>query len=349
VPFDSNRWEIQATESKVIEHLGRKTLYLKGGFATINDTPFLDGVIEFDIAFADEQGFMGAVWRLQDTQNYEHFYLRPPHSGHGDANQYQPVFNDVEAWQLYSGEGYGAPVKYEFNQWTRVKIVIAGKYAEVYIKDMEVPVLFVNELKREIKPGKVGLRVSNFAPGYYSNFSVVALSNPPLKGKPKAPAQAPAGTVMSWQVSNVIEGKSLEGKYHLISADKERLIWKRLDCDNTGAVNLARLQGVQQHRNTVFARLIIRSDREQVKKLRFGFSDAVKVYFNDRLISGGSNGFRSRDEHFMGTIGLFDEVYLPLKKGHNELWLAVTETFGGWGVTALFEDPAGINIKERRP
>jgi hypothetical protein len=51
----------------------------------------------------------------------------------------------------------------------------------------------------------------------------------------------------------------------------------------------------------------------------------------------------------MGTIGLFDEVYLPLKKGHNELWLAVTETFGGWGVTALFEDPAGINIKERRP
>lgn len=127
IPFDSARWDIQAKEHKLIEHLGRPALYLKGGFALIKDAAFTDGIIEFDLAFADEQGFMGAVWRLQDTQNYEDFYLRPPHSGHGDANQYQPVYNGVEAWQLYSGPGYGAAVKYEFNQWRHIKIVVAGR------------------------------------------------------------------------------------------------------------------------------------------------------------------------------------------------------------------------------
>ncbi|HMY70668.1 MAG TPA: hypothetical protein PLQ88_02455 [Blastocatellia bacterium] len=349
VPFDSDRWEIQAKEHKIIEHLGRKTLYLKGGFALIKDAPFTDGIIEFDIAFTDEQGFMGAVWRLQDTRNYEDFYLPPPHSSHGDANQYQPVFNGVEAWQLYSGEGYGAATKYEFNQWTHVKIVVVGKQAEVYIKDMETPALFVNELKHEIKPGKVGLRVSNFGPGYYSNFSFVAQSRLPLKGKPKAAERATPGTVMSWLVSNAVAGKSLNDKYQLQTADKQSLSWKRLDSEPTGIANLARLQGTEPERDTVFARLVIQSDREQVKKLRFGFSDAVKVYCNDRLISGGSNVFRSRDEHFMGTIGLHDEVYLPLKKGANELWLAVTENFGGWGVKALFEDMTGISFKEVQP
>lgn len=52
-----------------------------------------------------------------------------------------------------------------------------------------------------------------------------------------------------------------------------------------------------------------------------------------------------RDYRFLGTIGLFDEVYLPLKKGENELWLAVTESFGGWGIKALIEDLAGLTIK----
>lgn len=32
VPFDSDRWEIEAKESKLVDYLGRrKTLYLKGG------------------------------------------------------------------------------------------------------------------------------------------------------------------------------------------------------------------------------------------------------------------------------------------------------------------------------
>jgi hypothetical protein len=346
VPFHSERWEIHAKESKLIDHLGRRALYLAGGIASVRDSQFTDGVIEFDIAFTGERGFMGAVWRMQDFENYDEFYLRPHQSGNPDANQYQPVFNGVTAWQLYYGEGYSAQIKYDFNQWVHIKIVVSGKSAEVYIRDMLTPSLFINELKREIKAGRVGLSVANFAPAYYSNFRFSAMSNPLLKGKAKAPEPAPAGTVMSWMISNAFEGKALESKYQLTPTDKQRLSWKKLDSESTGLVNLARLQGVRGDANTVFAKATIQSAREQVKKIRLGFSDQVKVYFNDRLIFGGSDIYRSRDYRFLGTIGLFDELYLPLKKGENELWMAVTENLGGWGVKALVEDMEGIKIRD---
>lgn len=345
VPFDSDRWEIKAAESRVLEHMGRRSLYLKGGVAAVRNSQFTDGVIEFDISFAEARGFMGAVWRLQDFENYEEFYIRPHQSGNPDANQYQPVFNGVAAWQLYYGEGYGAPVKYDFNQWVHVRIAVSGRRAEIYIKDMSTPALFVSDLKREIKEGRVGLSVGNFAPAYYSNFSFEPMTNVRLKGKPGAVEAPPAGMVTHWMVSGVFEGKSLEGKYQLAAADKERLSWKRLECESTGICNLARLQGVTKERNTVFARLVIGSEREQVKRLRFGFSDAVKVYLNDRLLYGGSDIYQSRDYRFLGTTGLFDELYLPLKQGDNELLMAVTENFGGWGIRAAFDDPGGIRIK----
>jgi hypothetical protein len=36
---------------------------------------------------------------------------------------------------------------------------------------------------------------------------------------------------------------------------------------------------------------------------------------------------------------LFDELILPLKRGDNELWFAVSEDFGGWAVTAALPSP----------
>lgn len=344
VSFDMNRWEIQAKESKVLNYLDRQTLYLKSGIAIVKDSQFTDGIIEFDIAFTGERGFMGVFWRMQDDENYEEFYVRPHQSGNPDANQYEPVFNDVAAWQLYHGEGYGAPTKYNFNQWNHIKLVISGKQADVYINDMATPVLFISDQKREIKSGKVGFSVGNFAPGYYSNFSYTPLNNPSLKGKAKDPKPTPAGTITSWMISNPIDGKALENKYQLTAIDKQNLTWKKLKSESTGITNLARLYGVDDVKYTVFAKLTIQSEVDQIKKIRFGFSDEIKVYFNDLLIYGGSDPYQSRDYRFLGTIGYFDELYLPLKKGVNELWMAVSENFGGWGIKALFEDTKGITI-----
>lgn len=343
VPLDAARWEIRAAESRIEQHLGRSSLYLKGGQAVVKDSNFTDGVIDFDMAFTGERGFMGAFWRQVDPENHEEFYVRPHQSGNPDANQYTPNFNGIPAWQLYYGEGYGAPVRYANNTWIPVRIVVAGTRAEIYIGDMSKPALYVSEMKQPVRAGRVGLNVGNFAPAWFSRFRFTALAQPPvLVNPPRAPVTAPAGTVMAWQVSDTFDEKSLEARYQLIAADLAGRTWTKLECESTGMANLARLQGVAARKDTVFARLTITSEGEQVKRVRFGFSDRVKVYVNRRLVYGGNDNYQSRDYRFLGTVGLFDELYLPLQKGDNELWFAVSESFGGWGIKAQFDDPAGI-------
>ena len=343
VPFDLARWEIKAEESRVVDLDGRPSLVLKGGIAAVAGSRFTDGIIEFDLRMSGERGFMGAAWRIQDLESYEEFYLRPHQSGNPDANQYQPVFHGVAAWQLYHGERYGSPSSYRFDQWVHLKIVVAGTRAEVYIDDMTRPALRIDELKRGLAGGRVGLTAGNFAPATFSNFRYTPMPKPPvLQGGPRAPEVAPPGSILAWQVSRVFDGRTLDGKLALEGDPRQS--WTRLAAEDRGLANLARVQGVKEHQDTVFARFDVRSDREQAKRLRFGFSDAVKVYLNGRLLYAGSDEYRSRDYRFLGSIGLYDEVVLPLAKGENQVWMAVSESFGGWGVMARFEDLDGIKI-----
>ncbi len=344
VPFDSERWEIAAQEARVEEHLGQKSLFLRGGIAWIKDADLTNGMIEFDIAFSEVRGFMGGVWRMQDTENYEEFYMRPHQSGNPDANQYTPAFHGVTGWQLYHGKGYGAPVTYAFDQWMHVKIVFSGSQGEVTI-DSEEPVLFIRELKREVGPGKVGVRAGNYAPAHFANFRYRSMESPILRGKPQPPEPAPAGMIRTWSVSQAFDERSVDHPFLLSEKSKKGLKWTTLPAERKGVTNLARIQGTAEGANTVFAKVRILSERPQIRRVRFGFSDRVKVYFNDRLIYGGNNGYRSRDYRYLGTIGLFDELYLPLDQGVNELWFAVSEDFGGWGIQAVIEDMDGIRLE----
>jgi hypothetical protein len=120
---------------------------------------------------------------------------------------------------------------------------------------------------------------------------------------------------------------------------------ERTGIEVTGITNLARLVAIGEQSNTTFTRLIIMSEREQIKEMKFGFSDRVRAYLNDHLLYAGTDGFVSRDYRFLGTVGLWDAIYLPLKKGRNELWMAVSENFGGWGIVAAIEDMNGIQIQ----
>lgn len=151
----------------------------------------------------------------------------------------------------------------------------------------------------------------------------------------------------TWSVSNSFDEKTLDSKFILSQDDKQNLTWNKLVTENSGLANLARVQGVEPDKNTAFARITINSEQEQVKKLSFGFSDRIKVYLNDKLLYGGQDSFRSRDYRFLGTIGYYDELYLPLQKGKNELWMAVSENEkirGGWGLQARLENTEGISM-----
>ncbi len=356
IPFDFNLWEIEARESRVEDYLGQKSLFLKGGFATVKDSEFKDGIIEYDIAFEQKLGFIGNVWRLQDLENYERFYMRPHQSGNPDACQYTPFFNDISGFQLYSGEGYAAALNYPFNEWIHVKVIVSGKNAEIYVRDMDEPKLIIPELKRKLESGKVGLFAEasksdkfDVAGAHYANFSYTNTSNPPLKYENKTPEPAPEGTIKSWLVSNTFDAEYLDNKYQLATEEeKQKINWTKLVADSSGMLNLARIQGIEDGKNTVFARTRIIADSDTIKQLKFGFSDKVKVYLNGRLLYGGNDIFRSRDYRFLGTVGFFDELYLPLKEGDNELWMAVSESnfLDGWGLIAQFSDPEGISFRD---
>ena len=94
----------------------------------------------------------------------------------------------------------------------------------------------------------------------------------------------------------------------------------------------------------VYARTMIVSDRDQVKKLNIGYSDDVSVFLNDRILYRGRSAQRCRDPGFLGIVNPEnDAVYLPLKRGRNELVLAVSELTGGWGFICRFADMEGIH------
>lgn len=347
VPFDSGRWQWNAKEHRIETHLGRECLFLKNGTASVSGVRFANGAIEFDVAFAAERGFMGGTWRVRDAKSYEEFYLRPHQSGNPDATQYTPVFNGIEGWQLYHGPRYSVPVTHRFDEWTHVKILFAGRQAEVYIRDMEEPVLFVEEVKGDGEPGSVGINAGDFAPAWFSNFSFQPMDSPPIRGKAKPPEPPPPGVISAWSVSDAFPEGSLDGRESLGPDDLAVRRWTPLPAERSGLANLARVQGVQLRNNTVFARKVLVSDREQVKALDFGFSDRVRVYLNGRLTFRGNDTARSRDYRFLGSIGYWDTLYLPLKKGDNEILLAVTEEVGGWGVQAKLPDTAGIAFKDQ--
>jgi hypothetical protein len=340
VPFSSPRWKVQAKRSELVEFAGRPALLLESGIAWLPDVRLKNGIIEFSIAVARARGFSGVGWRVQDPENFEHFYIRPHQSGNPDANQYTPVFHGVSAWQLYTGEGYSAPTVYRFDQWMRVRVLLNEDRAEVYI-DSDKPVLVIADLKRDVASGGLAV-ISSLAPAYFADFRYEARDTVELKSKPAVPPAPLRFAVPRWQVSSAFPAGRLGDR--IDPAAFSGLRWTALAAEPSGITNLARVQGITPEADTVFARITIASARAQTRRLRFGFSDRVHVYLNGELLYAGDDRNASRDYRFLGTIGLFDELPLRLREGRNELWFAVSEAFGGWGVIAAFDSLDGIQL-----
>jgi hypothetical protein len=342
VPFDSSHWQMAAKEAVQEEYMGKKCLRLTNGSAILKNVNFLNGVIEFDIALQQAYYFPGIAFRVKDNKNAEYFYLRPHLSGNPDAVQYYPEYNYSGGWQLYYGEGYTNAHVLPLDRWLHIKMLIKGSEAEVYFNDEKDPVLFINKLLRPMQAGMLVLDNTMPATAWFANFSYTATDNIILKSKPR-PFPPLAKTVFtSWEVSDPLEEKMVKDKALLGDINTSAFHWHHLPTDDRGIADLSILSGIEQDKNTVFAKLVIESDKAQVKKFSFGFSDRARVYFNNKLLYAGEDNFLSRDYRFLGTMGYYDAVYLDLKKGKNEVWIAVSENEGGWGVMAKLEDLSAV-------
>jgi len=287
-------------------------------------------------------------FHLQGPGNGENFYMRAHQSGNPDANQYMTNYNGIPSWQLYYGTQYSSPTKYSFNEWMRVKLVVVDGVADIFIKDMQKPAYTV-ELKREDKIGGVGLWALNLGgPAWFANFTINATDDVKIIGTPVAEEPATPGTVMTWQVSQPVDGAQFANKPQLSASDTNSLKFTALKASSNGLSNLARLSGVKPGANAVYAKFTVSSQAAQYKKFEFGFSDTATVYLNGRAIFSGADYRASRDYRFLGTVGYWDAVYLPLNEGENEVIIVVSELVQdttGWAVQGRFVNMDGLSIK----
>ncbi|MCG8700343.1 MAG: hypothetical protein MI922_19975 [Bacteroidales bacterium] len=333
IPFNSDKWTFTKPDEVVIEeYKGQQSLQLKKGQAFLKDVEFTNGIIEYDVCFKEKRAFSGVLFRVQDNRNYEEFYLRAHQSGNDDACQYTPVFNGQAGWQLYHGEGYSTALEFDFDNWMHVKLIVKGKQAEIYFRNSTTPSLVIHELKRDELTGYLGIK-GNYR---YANFSYKKLENPSLKGDFKSLDKPVTGTIDNWQVSSPFSTDDIETKINQVKSSTFK--WHETKVEFTGLLNINRYCDKTKTENTCLVKTTINSNRDVIKKLDFGYSDMAQIYCNGTIIYEGQRIYRSRDYRYLGTIGYFDAVYLPLKKGANEIIVVVSENFGGWGLKAKLND-----------
>ena len=352
LPPDSPRWELQG-QAKPAEFQGRKSLLLDGGAASVKDLEMRDGVIDVDVATPAKRGFFGIQFRLADQgANGEWVYLRQHKSGLPDAMQYTPVLNTGANWQIYNGPGFTGAVDIPLDAWFHLRLEVAGAQAKLYVKDMEKPALVMHDLKSGVQKGIVALYVLTGAT-YFSNFEV--RETPPAPWERHLPPMPP-DTLTKWSVSPSFDALAQNLERPLTASERDSMKWQVVEAEAPGFVVLYRYREAPHLRVTfatdfskrlepqpgtkvVYARTTIQSDREQVRRLSIGYSDEVSVFLNGRILYRGRSAQNFRDPGFLGIVNPEnDALYLPLKKGSNELVLAVSELGGGWGFICRLED-----------
>jgi hypothetical protein len=357
VPADSPRWDLQG-QAKATEYQGRKCLFLDGALAVLKDFEMRDGVIDVDVATPnagtpDNRGFSGFQFRLDtDGSNGEEIYLRQHKSGLPDAMQYTPILSTGRNWQVYNGPGFTGAVDIPKDGWFHVRLEVAGAQAKLYVKDMDRPALVMDDLKSGLQKGQVALFVLR-GETYFSNFEIRTTPDAPWE---RHYPPMPPGTLTKWSLSPSYDALARNLERPLSPSESAVIRWQDVEAEPPGFVviyryreaphpivsfqgDFAKRMEPQPGMKVVFARAKIDSDRDQVKKLLIGYSDDVSVFLNGKILYRGRSAQGFRDPGFLGIINPEnDTVYLPLKKGHNELMLAVSELGGGWGFVCRLVD-----------
>lgn len=352
VPPDSPRWELQG-RAKLAEYLGRSCIHLDGGAAILKDLELRDGVLDVDVATPASRGFFGIQFRLaNDGANGEWVYLRQHKSGAPDAMQYTPVLNTGANWQIYNGPGFTGAVDIPKDAWFHLRLEVKGAQAKLFVKDMDRPALVMNDLKSGIEKGLIALHVLT-GTTYFSGFEV--------RETPAAPWERhqppmPPDTLIRWSLSPSYDALTRNLERPLSPSERDAIKWQDVEAEPPGFVVLYRHREAPHLRVTfqgdfskrlepqpgmkvVYARTTIVSDRDQVRKLSIGYSDDVSVFVNGKILYRGRSAQGFRDPGFLGIVNPEnDAIYLPLKKGSNELMLAVSELGGGWGFMCRLTD-----------
>jgi len=351
-PPDSPRWDLQG-RAKVDEYLGRKCLSISGGAAVLKDFEMRDAVVDVDVATSTGRGFVGFFFRVSNEGAFgEEVYLRPHKTGLPDAMQYTPVLNTGRNWQIYNGPGFTGAVNIPSGEWYHVRLEVRGAQAKLFVKDMDKPALEMDDLKSGVERGEFALFVLT-GDTRFSNFQIQKL--PDSKWLRHIPPMA-ANMITKWSLSPVYDALARNLERPLSTAEIGSIAWQEVEAEAPGFVLINRFRESPHPRVTfetdfskrldpqpgtkvVYAKTIIESERDQLKKLGVGYSDDVSVFLNGKILYRGRSAQGFREPGYLGIVTPDDDaLYLPLKAGKNELVLAVSELGGGSGFICRLED-----------
>jgi hypothetical protein len=191
--------QLRHVRAEGVAYRGRQAIHLtqapgaqgEDTLAIVTGSELQDGTIEVDMAgapgagaFADARGFVGVAFRVQpDAAKFDLFYLRPTNGRAEDqlrrnhATQYVS-FPDWP-WQRTRKETPGLYESYtdlEPGVWTKVKIVVAGSKARLYVNGGQQPCLIVNDLKLPPVAGAIGLWAGPGTDAYFANLHLTSLA-----------------------------------------------------------------------------------------------------------------------------------------------------------------------------
>lgn len=356
LPFSDPAWKHGDPRARVDTLDGRQALRLTTGMSTRPDVEFTNGTIEFDIWSTGERAFAYLHFRMQDDRESESIYFRLHKSRLPDAIQYEPVYQGLANWQLYHGPDATAEAAIPAGQWIHVRLVVSGEKAALFLGASTSPALIVPKLARGTRGGYVGLRSYLGAnikgdvepPSSFANLvikpDVIGFDFSSVAERPVA---ASPGLVRSYRLGPVFSPG--DGPVRALpAAPRSKDLEKVVTADPSGLVVIGRALIVPpgMRRYATSASFTVRAARAGVKRLKLGFSDEASVFLNGQILYSGDQHYSFNFPRQEGLIHLDQaSIYLPLVEGENEIRIVISEVFGGSGVMAQFDDPAGLTFE----
>jgi len=176
------------------EHRGKKAVRVvevpgtrAETIAIVPDSAFGDGTIELELAGqvlagapATSRGFVGVAFRVDPKSlAYGCFYLRPENGRADDQlrrnHSVQYISHPDFTWHRLREEQPGVYESYvdlEPGAWTRVRIVVKGGEARLFVHGAEQPTLVVTDLKQPPTRGQVALWIGQGTEAFFRNLTI---------------------------------------------------------------------------------------------------------------------------------------------------------------------------------
>lgn len=338
IAMQPDHWDVGKQKASFTQRDGKDVIKLDRGIVWTKGIDFADGIIEADLSVNPERSLAGICFRGDEQGNAEMIYLRVPLSGRDDAIQYVPSFNNEANWQLYPEH----QANYIFPQtgWVHMKIVVSENTAQLFMDTVTKPVLIISNLRTHNPSGKIGLTCL-----FEETFANLTCTPMPRSAPTAVAIRKDEGLITQYQISQsyTIDKQTKEVAY----PSTMKFNWKTVGTDEDGLLNISKYY-VKQNSETyqsrsndmVWLKNELVADEPITRRMNFDFSNRIWVFLNGQILYHSDHSFFLKGSLFNGSIEknfISDALYLPLKKGKNELLIGISAVANGWGIISKIQ------------